>query len=125
MNHLLFHALKLVVTFSHSVNSNIEKDRLSMFYKAVRVGSNPSSLYLLGRKDGGYQDLGKCILYVAYIIFLTLITVLLASLRFQSMILKLSVMTGISSMLISVVLPLTDFSGSIVFFLQVPLLVFA
>lgn len=109
MNHFLFHALKLVVTFSHSVNSNIEKDRLSMFYKAVRVGSNPSSLYFLGLEDGGYQDLGKCILYVVYIIFLTLITVLFASLRFQSMILKLSVMTEISSMLISVVLSLTDF----------------
>ena len=47
---------------SRSIQSSHKfKDRkrlIAMFYKIVRVGSNPSPRYFLGGKDVGYQHLG-------------------------------------------------------------------
>ena len=57
-----------VVASCNMINSSIEKDRLSMFYKIVRVGSNPSLQYFLGGKDGGYRPLGdaSCVLSLSF-----------------------------------------------------------
>ena len=102
MNLFLVHASKLVVAPCYLINSSIEKDRLVMFDKIVWVGSNPSPRYFLLDKDGGYWWIW-CTMCVV-IIFLILVSNLFTSLSFESMILKLSVITGISRILIAVIL---------------------
>ena len=92
-----FHALKLVLASSHLINLDIKKDRLLMFYKTVWVGSNPSPLTYCEVKKVDISLWWYMLCVV--IIFLFLISNLYTSLRFKSMILKLSVMTRIGNQL--------------------------
>ena len=54
---LFFHTLKLAVASGNLMNSSIEKDRLSVFYKTFRVGSRLTLGYFWGHKDDGHWAL--------------------------------------------------------------------